>query len=637
MDAILSLLSADVVGGLACLTPRDAAQVVQTALRDHTSQGQFKHLIAPIADPHGLAGKSHSTARDRKRNADQEFRDGDLALALLNLNQALSLAPHVTRRDKILIHTLRSNRSAVLLKLVEANDSRGGMCRAQEEDVSNLESSDHGNRSLQASDAGGTRKLLLLFAERDARRAIELGKELESLHPKDPDQTHPSNWAKPFIRLGVALTALGDMDGARDAFQNALRVLPHGRGARNSVETRLERVKKEGQVIDTEPSATNRETERGAVDRIRETTRDTVKTVNKNSPSSASKKTPFVKASLACSGFGLFASGKMTKGDSVVSHEPPLAVVPDSRNGKAWKRNCHFCFKPLSIAPTPCRTCCVATYCDDLCRASDTPHREVECETGGCWWVVLPSATRLAMRCVAAAKKERECNPDSSTIFDLHRRWDDLDVSAKARLAVAAVVACCASGTRFTPGEVLEAPCAVLGNAFAVKRVPSPGLYGETVCDKKRGAGGASVSVPDPCGFEKNQMQKLSERLLNLKQKAPLYSRIYAKESPVYHYAWRALTTESHPVALATFPKTSRANHACDPNAFVEILQPEKNNPNHPAVVASVRAIRDIREGEEIVVSYGPVVGTALGLYQIQTLFYLSAGDCLSTRRDIQD
>jgi len=637
MDAILSLLSADVVGGLACLTPRDAAQVVQTALRDHTSQGQFKHLIAPIADPHGLAGKSHSTARDRKRNADQEFRDGDLALALLNLNQALSLAPHVTRRDKILIHTLRSNRSAVLLKLVEANDSRGGMCRAQEEDVSNLESSDHGNRSLQASDAGGTRKSLLLFAERDARRAIELGKELESLHPKDPDQTHPSTWAKPFIRLGVALTALGDMDGARDAFQNALRVLPHGRGARNSVETRLERVKKEGQVIDTEPSATNRETERGAVDRIRETTRDTVKTVNKNSPSSASKKTPFVKASLACSGFGLFASGKMTKGDSLVSHEPPLAVVPDSRNGKAWKRNCHFCFKPLSIAPTPCRTCCVATYCDDSCRASDTPHREVECETGGCWWVVLPSATRLAMRCVAAAKKEREGNPDSSTIFDLHRRWDDLDVSAKARLAVAAVVACCASGTKFTPGEVLEATCAVLGNAFAVKRVPSPGLYGETVCDKKRGAGGASVSVPDPCGFEKNQMQKLSERLLNLKQKAPLYSRIYAKESPVYHYAWRALTTESHPVALATFPKTSRANHACDPNAFVEILQPEKNNPNHPAVVASVRAIRDIREGEEIVVSYGPVVGTALGLYQIQTMFYLSAGDCLSTRRDIQD
>ena len=64
------------------------------------------------------------------------------------------------------------------------------------------------------------------------------------------------------------------------------------------------------------------------------------------------------------------------------------------------KTRCHFCFRPLSPAPVPCRGCRAAVYCDDSCRERcerSGEHALWECG-GACWAAVLPTEAVLAAR-----------------------------------------------------------------------------------------------------------------------------------------------------------------------------------------------------------------------------------------------
>ena len=549
MDSFVKSLCAGLVEKLNGLTPHEAAEYVKEAL---LIQREFRDCIRPIADPHGVASKSRDHATECNRNANELFKSGILENVLFNLNEALRFAPDSTLTDKEFIATLRSNRAAMLLKLVELE------LRKPE----------------KGKDVASNTQSLLRFAKRDAESAIA-----SSAHV----------CAKAFIRLGVASHALGDNVGALDAFQEVLRVLPSSSRARKSVERRLEVLATLDKQVGHQQKISLDET----------VTKVSTLTVSINHE---------VRSSLKCAGLGVFASLSIYPGDPIIQHEIAIASVPDSietvngdmRNSKTWKTRCHSCFVPLPIAPIPCRGCCVAMYCDEGCRDADTIHVELECKTG-CWWVVLPSEIRLAMRCVADAKKEKsEKNEKNESIRDLHCRWADLDGSTKARLAVASVVATACVYPKFGPGEVLEATCAVLGNSFFLKRV---------------------------------ECENLRNRLFALTPKAPTQppeKPLRAFETVVYHDAYRMLSVEAAPVALVTFLKTSRINHSCDPNAFVEVTK-KKNT-----VVASVRAIREISLNEEVTISYGPVVGQAPATTRRERLvqshgFYCKCGGCSST------
>jgi hypothetical protein len=87
-----------------------------------------------------------------------------------------------------------------------------------------------------------------------------------------------------------------------------------------------------------------------------------------------------------------------------------------------------------------------------------------------------------------------------------------------------------------------------------------------------------------------------------------------------YLDAWRILSEEAQPVALATFSLTSRLNHSCDPNAHVELalgplmpIRPNSGSGPEPSfhVRATTRATRRCAPHEELRVSYGPVLGSA--------------------------
>jgi hypothetical protein len=278
------------------------------------------------------------------------------------------------------------------------------------------------------------------------------------------------------------------------------------------------------------------------------------------------------------------------------------ASVPAKSNRSS---RCSFCHRALSVAPTPCRACSVSSYCDEACRDEDVAHAKFECgtETSGCWWSVLPSETRLAMRCLAANAGGGD---ENAPIRALHMRWADFDADARARLAATAAVAShCATRRRehlaaaLSPGAVMEATCAVLGNAFAIKSPSRGGTF--------------SVS-PDPRSAEVSRLANLRAALVTIRDD-PRRSR------GAYLDAWFVLSEEAETVALATFPATSRLNHSCDPNAHVElVLSPSEKRTtgttgreysSPPVVRATTRATRACGAHEELRVSYGPVIGSA--------------------------
>ena len=108
-------------------------------------------------------------------------------------------------------------------------------------------------------------------------------------------------------------------------------------------------------------------------------------------------------------GLGVFStSPRMDPGDVFGSPDGEFASasVPAKSNRSS---RCSFCHRALSVAPTPCRTCSVSSYCDEACRDEDVAHAKFECgiETSGCWWSVLPSETAWRWCLAANARRKR--------------------------------------------------------------------------------------------------------------------------------------------------------------------------------------------------------------------------------------
>ena len=81
------------------------------------------------------------------------------------------------------------------------------------------------------------------------------------------------------------------------------------------------------------------------------------------------------------------------------------------------KTRCHFCFRPLSPAPVPCRGCRAAVYCDDSCRERcerSGEHALWECG-GACWAAVLPTEAVLAARAACRRASEPSDVADGAT------------------------------------------------------------------------------------------------------------------------------------------------------------------------------------------------------------------------------
>lgn len=597
MDAIVASLPSATVRDLGRLGPREAAESVAAFLARETASGStlFAETVAPLTDPAGPASKSARRAAAFKTKARDAFARNRLAEALDHLTTALKLAPeekknihHSTVNVKSSTPTagsLRNDRAAVLLRLASEHDTREHSC-----------------------DGSATRSETLNYARLALRDAAVAA-------------AADASCRKSRLRLGVAARALGRLEIAKSAFRDALGRMAVTDPARRSVERRL--AEAEGHTRRSRsddatgsPVITKNDANAKSPDIATDIAPDDAPDESCRTDRNATpKETRTVEVRLVSNdsndtahcGLGVFStSPRMDPGDVFGSPDGEFASasVPAKSNRSS---RCSFCHRALSVAPTPCRTCSVSSYCDEACRDEDVAHAKFECgiETSGCWWSVLPSETRLAMRCLAA-----NASDENAPIRALHRRWADFDADARARLAVTAAVAShCATRRRehlavaLSPGAVLEATCAVLGNAFAVK---SPSR------------GGTSSFSPDPRSAEISRLASLRAALVTMSQK-PI------RNLEPYLDAWFVLSEEAETVALATFPETSRLNHSCDPNAHVElVLSPAravrsarvaKNDGRRysspPVVRATTRATRRCGTDEELRVSYGPVVGSA--------------------------
>ena len=623
MDAIVASLPSATVRDLGRLGPREAAESVAAFLARETASGStlFAETVAPLTDPAGPASKSARRAAAFKAKARDAFARNRLKEALDHLTTALKLAPE----EENIIHSttmrssssstptagsLRNDRAAVLLRLASEHDTR------ENENVCGSATRSDGELTRRNTYFASYARLAL----RDA--AVAAGADA-SCH-------------KSRLRLGVAARALGRLEVAKSAFRDALGLMAVTDPARRSVErrlaeaegrTRLTRLSRSDDATGIKPgieknddiapddAPVSRRTARNR-EKPKETRTVEVRLVSNDSNDTS-----------RC-GLGVFStSPRMDPGDVFGSADGEFASasVPAKSNRSS---RCSFCHRALSVAPTPCRACSVSSYCDEACRDEDVAHAKFECgtETSGCWWSVLPSETRLAMRCLAA----------NAPIRALHARWADFDADARARLATTAVVAShCATRRRehlaaaLSPGAVMEATCAVLGNAFAVK---SPSFS----------RGGTFSFGPDPRSAEVSRLANLRAALVDK-----------GRSRGAYVDAWFVLSEEAETVALATFPETSRLNHSCDPNAHVEIclvLSPGKKRTtglgdeysysSPPVVRATTRATRPCGKHEELRVSYGPVIGSAPRRARRERLrashgFVCACEECLRDDEDV--
>ena len=589
MDAIVASLPSATVRDLGRLGPREAAESVAAFLARETASGStlFAETVAPLTDPAGPASKSARRAAAFKAKARDAFARNRLAEALDHLTTALKLAPeekknihHSTanvRSSTPTAGSLRNDRAAVLLRL------------ASEHDKTTRE---------HAHSCGGS-----------ATRSETLNYARLALRDAAVAAAADASCRKSRLRLGVAARALGRLEVAKSAFRDALGLMAVTDPARRSVERRL--AEAEGR---TRLSRSDDATSSPGIKKIKMKKNDGGTkprgATREGSDREKPKETRTVEVRLVSNdsdntshcGLGVFStSPRMDPGDVFGSADGEFASasVPAKSNRSS---RCSFCHRALSVAPTPCRACSVSSYCDEACRDEDVAHAKFECgtETSGCWWSVLPSETRLAMRCLAANAGGGD---ENAPIRALHMRWADFDADARARLAATAAVAShCATRRRehlaaaLSPGAVMEATCAVLGNAFAIK---SPSR------------GGTFSFSPDPRSAEVSRLANLRAALVTIRDD-PRRSR------GAYLDAWFVLSEEAETVALATFPATSRLNHSCDPNAHVElVLSPGKKRTtgreysSPPVVRATTRATRACGAHEELRVSYGPVIGSA--------------------------
>jgi hypothetical protein len=570
MDAIVASLPPATVADLAGLCPREAAESVASFLTRETASGStlFAETVAPLTDPASPASKCARRAAEFKARARDAFVRNRFEEALQHVTTALTFAPDDARRaaprasppEEESVPSRASTPTSGSLR----NDRAAVLLRLAAE-------------RLEAQDR-------LLFAT-FARLALRDASVAVTSNPK---------CAKARLRVGVAARALDEIETATSAFRDALRLISTTDPARVSIAKRL--AEAERALSKTPKSVAASSGVTSGVTMIENTANrvDTQKKVDVRLTPDA--------------GLGVFASktrnGGLEPGDVVIDDEPAVASVLN----KAFRATrCHFCHRAVSVAPTPCRFCVVSIYCDEACRDSDVAHNNLECgeNDSGCWWMALPAETRLATRLVFFSDGE-----DTRTT-PLHRRWADFDADARARLAATAVVAsfCVKRGASadlskekkdFSPGAVLEATCVVLGNAFAVK---SCGSHPSRV---------ASATTPDPRSAEVTRLANLVASLDTKKNPHPTPA--------AYLDAWRILSEEAQPVALATFSLTSRLNHSCDPNAHVELAlgplmptRPGSGSGPEPSfhVRATTRATRRCAPREELRVSYGPVLGSA--------------------------
>ena len=620
MDAIVASLPSATVRDLGRLGPREAAESVAAFLARETASGStlFAETVAPLTDPAGPASKSARRAAAFKAKARDAFARNRLKEALDHLTTALKLAPE----EENIIHSttmrssssstptagsLRNDRAAVLLRLASEHDTR------ENENVCGSATRSDGELTRRNTYFASYARLAL----RDA--AVAAGADA-SCH-------------KSRLRLGVAARALGRLEVAKSAFRDALGLMAVTDPARRSVERRL--AEAEGRTRLTRLSRSDDATGiKPGIEKNDDIAPDDAPVSRRTVRNAKPKETRTVEVRLVSNdsndtshcGLGVFStSPRMDPGDVFGSADGEFASasVPAKSNRSS---RCSFCHRALSVAPTPCRACSVSSYCDEACRDEDVAHAKFECgtETSGCWWSVLPSETRLAMRCLAA----------NAPIRALHARWADFDADARARLAATAVVAShCATRRRehlaaaLSPGAVMEATCAVLGNAFAVK---SPFFS----------RGGTSSFGPDPRSAEVSRLANLRAALVDK-----------GRSRGAYLDAWFVLSEEAETVALATFPETSRLNHSCDPNAHVELvlsvpgkkqkrttIRPHEYS-SPPVVRATTRATRPCGKHEELRVSYGPVIGSAPRRARRERLrashgFVCACEGCL---RDVED
>lgn len=570
MDAIVASLPPATVADLAGLCPREAAESVASFLTRETASGStlFAETVAPLTDPAGPASKSARRAAEFKARARDAFVRNRFEEALQHVTTALTFAPDDARRA-----APRASPPEEESVPSRASTPTPGSLRNDRAAVLLRLAAEH---KSEAQDR-------LLFAT-FARLALRDASVAVTSNPK---------CAKARLRVGVAARALEEIETATSAFRDALRLISTNDPARVSIAKRL--AEAERALSKTPKSVATRSVAASGVTTIENTTNrvDKQKKVDVRLTPDA--------------GLGVFASktrnGGLEPGDVVIEDEPAVASVLN----KAFRATrCHFCHRAVSVAPTPCRFCVVSIYCDETCRDSDVAHNSLECgeNDSGCWWMALPAETRLATRLVFFSGGE-----DTRTT-PLHRRWADFDADARARLAATAVVAsfCVRRGRKsadlskkdFSPGAVLEATCVVLGNAFAVK---SCGSHPSRV---------ASATTPDPRSAEVTRLADLVASLDPKKNPHPTPA--------AYLDAWQILSEEAQPVALATFAKTSRLNHSCDPNAHVELalgppipIRPNSGSGPEPSfhVRATTRATRRCAPHEELRVSYGPVLGSA--------------------------
>lgn len=599
MDAIVASLPSATVRDLGRLGPREAAESVAAFLARETASGStlFAETVAPLTDPAGPASKSARRAAAFKAKARDAFARNRLKEALDHLTTALKFLPapeeniiHSTTRVSELespptAGSLRNDRAAVLLRLA-----------SREHDTREKKNSCDDSATLISD---GERYFASSYARLALRDAAVAAGADASCH-------------KSRLRLGVAARALGRLEVAKSAFRDALGLMAVTDPARRSVERRL--AEAEGRTRLTRLSRSDDATGiKPGIKKNDDIAPDDAPVSRRTVRNAKPKETRTVEVRLVSNdsndtshcGLGVFStSPRMDPGDVFGSADGEFASasVPAKSNRSS---RCSFCHRALSVAPTPCRACSVSSYCDEACRDEDVAHAKFECgtETSGCWWSVLPSETRLAMRCLAANAGGGD---ENAPIRALHMRWADFDADARARLAATAVVAShCATRRRehlaaaLSPGAVMEATCAVLGNAFAVK---SPFFS----------RGGTSSFGPDPRSAEVSRLANLRAALVDK-----------GRSLGAYLDAWFVLSEEAETVALATFPETSRLNHSCDPNAHVELvlsvpgkkqkrttIRPHEYS-SPPVVRATTRATRPCGKHEELRVSYGPVIGSA--------------------------
>ena len=245
------------------------------------------------------------------------------------------------------------------------------------------------------------------------------------------------------------------------------------------------------------------------------------------------------------------------------------------RRGHKTKR-CHRCFDLLKPGePAEPRIECPCgggRYCSHECRraawSDPGDHCRMECAGGGLLWTsLIPTEFVLATRAVRKDRDEVKRNIKRT------RRWVDLDwrgawraleesddpdaTTKRASVVAFSLLAARCSGLGDVK-DLMFAALAVMANTFGVKKPDWPSrLHRDGVDDAS------------------TELDKLED--------------------------WRVIFNMSEStVAMGLFLDASLMNHSCVPNCFASFGGRE----------IRIHNVREVREGEEFTISYGPVVGS---------------------------